>query len=290
MPYAFDFLAGRIPCLRVGSTAAPLVVINGGQAFMRRSSRERFEREAQRLTRILPEGQGFLLLGYGGAPPEDLDLAAVVDDFAVAIESLPGPVRLAGISYGGLVAARLAARRPGLVSDLLLIASGHSFSAEGLRRVERQVALASERRYPELLREFGGVFRRPWLNGLLRLRLSLRRRGLAEEMNDPELIGAYLRAGLEANGREGTAWLGQVRARTLVIGGEQDQFFGEGRMEETARAVPDGRLHLLPGETHMAPVERAVVFRQVITEFLARLKSMQGRSRMGTPKGRKVQA
>jgi pimeloyl-ACP methyl ester carboxylesterase len=287
MKHEYGLLPGGIPFIHCGSDPAPLVVLNGGQAFMRRSSQERFEREARRIGRILPAKQSFLLLGYSGSPPRDLE--RVVDDLASALRSLASPIRLAGISYGGIVALRLAARHPDLVSDLILIASAHRFSAEGLSRVRRQIDHASRGRYPELLQEFGGVFRRPWFNWLLRLRLTLKRRSLAEEMNDPDVICAYLRAGLEASSRDDVAWLRQVRARTLIIGGERDQYFGDSRMEETARALPDAQLHLLPGETHMAPVERATDVQRAIAAFLARLGDTLGRSPERHLKDRKVQ-
>jgi pimeloyl-ACP methyl ester carboxylesterase len=214
------------------------------------------------------------LLGYSASPPQGLN--EIVETFTATLDSLPEPIRLVGISYGGLVAARLASHRPDLVSHLILIASAPSFSAEGLARVRKQICLASEGRYPELVREFAGVFRRPWFNWLLNLRLTLRRQGLADEMNDPDVICAYLQAGLEANGHEGTTWLERVQARTLVIGGGRDQFFGDGRMEETAAAIPGACLIRLPGETHMAPIERAAAVRRALGEFLSRSGDVPG--------------
>lgn len=262
-----ELLPGGIPTLRVGTTSDPIIVLNGGQAFMRRPRPERFRREADRVRRLLPEHEAFLLLGYG-FPPVDGGLDSLADQFAAAIRGLPGPHRLLGISFGGLVASRLAARHPDLVSRLILITSAHAFSTEGVARVRRQINLAEAERWPELLAEFGGVFRRPWFNWLLGLRLTMRWRDLAAEMNDPARIVAFLRAGLAGYAEEGPDWLGRVTAPALIMGGERDQFFGEGRMQEAAAALPEGRLVLLPQETHMAPVERAWIFRQEITAFL----------------------
>lgn len=137
-----------------------------------------------------------------------------------------------------------------------------------MSRVRRQIDLASQRRYAELLSEFGGAFRRPWYNWLLRTRLLARRTSLAARMNPPDEIVAYLQAGLAAEGPDTSAWLKRITARTLVIGGARDQFF-ERRMAETADAIGGVQLHLLPNETHMAPVERAAEFRREIAAFLA---------------------
>lgn len=163
---------------------------------------------------------------------------------------------------------RLAAHFPEFISDLVLVASAHSFSAEGIARVHRQIAFASEGRYEELVEEFGGLFRRPWLNWLLSLSLLVRRRKLAAEVNTPEYISSYLSAGLSSDGTAGTRWLNGVGARTLVIGGSRDQFFGQGRMEETAMAIPGCHLTLLRDETHMAPLECSRLSRLAISKFL----------------------
>ncbi len=133
--------------------------------------------------------------------------------------------------------------------------------------MRRQIELASQRRYAELLSEFGGSFRRPWYNWLLRARLVLCGARLADEMNAPDEFTAYLRAGL-AEGLVPPVWLSRITARTLVIGGTHDQFFGQ-RMRETANAIEGARIRLFPGETHMAPLERAAAFRREIATFLA---------------------
>jgi pimeloyl-ACP methyl ester carboxylesterase len=148
------------------------------------------------------------------------------------------------------------------------VASGDSFSEEGRARVRRQMDLAKERRYTELLSSFGSTFRRPWYNWLLRARLRLRRAKYLRDMNSPDEILFYLDAGYRANEPDVYRSLSQITARTLVIGGEQDQFFGQ-RLSDTANAIRFARLHLLPNETHMAPIECSKDFRYEIAAFLA---------------------
>lgn len=262
----FELLPGDIPSLRVGSSPNPLVVLHGGQGFMRSPDPHRFARDARRLRRLLPHGASFLLVGYGPPPAEGTGLETQADRLAAALAGQPRP--LLGLSFGGLLAARLAARHPDLVSDLVLLASAHAFSAEGLDRLRRQARLAQDRRWPELAAEFGGVFRRRWLNWLLALRVATRSSSLGAEMSEPDHIVGWLRAALSADGTAGTDWLRAVRARSLILGGERDQFFGDGRMEETADAIPGARLRLIPGETHMAPVERASEVRRSLGAFL----------------------
>lgn len=86
-------------------------------------------------------------------------------------------------------------------------------------------------------------------------------------MNEPEVIVRGLRAVLDA-GLDDVAPLRRVTARCLVIGGEADQLFGDGQMATTAAHLQDARLHPFPGETHMAPVERARDVARELRAFL----------------------
>jgi pimeloyl-ACP methyl ester carboxylesterase len=262
---AAGVLAGGIPFVESGEGDRPLIIINGGQGFVRRPDPVRAERDARRVSRILPRRTAFVLLGYPHGPVREGALANLVDDLAAAIRKRwAGPVVLLGISYGGILAAWLTIRHPQLVERLVFIASARRFSSEGEQRVRRQIAFAGNRNFSGFLSDFGAVFRRPWLNALVWLRINLGRASLAEGMNDADTIVSYLSAILEA----GTPPTQEIKVPTLVIGGSNDQFFGEGMMEETARSIADARLELLHGETHMAPVERANEVAIAIGKFI----------------------
>lgn len=258
-------LAGGIPFVACGDGERPLIIINGGQGFVRRADPVRAERDARRVSQILPRGTAFVLLGYPARPVREGALGNLVDDLASAIrDRWNGPIVLLGISYGGILAAWLTTRHPDLVKRLVLIASARRFSSEGERRVRRQIEFARSRNFSGFLGDFAAVFRRPRLNALVWLRIHLGRTGLAEGMNDADTIVSYLGAILEA----GTPPTEKIRVPTLVIGGSQDQFFGEGRMEETVSSIGNARLELLKDETHMAPVERAKDVAIAIGNFL----------------------
>jgi pimeloyl-ACP methyl ester carboxylesterase len=163
---------------------------------------------------------------------------------------------------------QLAAQHPSLVSVLVLLASAHDFSIEGRRRLERQIDCASRGDFVSLVQGFMAVFRRPWLNWLLRIRLWTRRNSLGDTMNDAPTIVRGLTAILDTRLAD-TTRLARVTARTLVIGGSRDQFFGDGTMERTAAAVPNASLVLFSGETHMVPVERPRAVAASLREFLS---------------------
>jgi pimeloyl-ACP methyl ester carboxylesterase len=258
---------GRIPYARIGSQAESILVLAGGQAFMQRPTRARIERDAGRVARLFPAGRSFILLGYDRSPGGSHSVDAIVADVAAIVRELGAPRQVVGISYGGVIAMQLAAEHPRLVSALVLLSSAHDFSTDGKRRLERQIDCASRGDLAALVEDFTAVFRRPWLNWLLRLRLRTRRARLGETLNDPPIIVRGLRAILDARLAD-TKRLAGITARTLLIGGSHDQFFGDGMLERTAAALPNASLVLFPGETHMVAIERAAAVAAKLRAFL----------------------
>lgn len=256
---------GRIPFARVGSQPDPLLIVAGGQAFVQRPTPARFARDARRVARILPPGRSFILVGYDPTPP-DYRLGTIGRDLGAILEELGGNASVIGISYGGLAALRAAADRPELVAKLMLLASAHDFSAEGKRRVHRQIDYATRGDLVGLAEDFVAVFRRPWLNWLLRLRLHTSRARLPQTMNEPALIVRGLRAVLDDP--LDAEQLARVTAPCLLVGGTRDQFFGDGMQQRTAALLPHATLKLFEGETHMLPIERARHVARIVRTFL----------------------
>jgi pimeloyl-ACP methyl ester carboxylesterase len=61
--------------------------------------------------------------------------------------------------------------------------------------------------------------------------------------------------------------LGQIRARTLVMTGDDDLV----RLEHSVamyRAIPDAELAVIPGTSHVAPMEKPDLVNHILTEFL----------------------
>jgi pimeloyl-ACP methyl ester carboxylesterase len=268
-----DFRTGlflnKIPYVQSGSGPHPVVVLNGGQAFVRRPTPARAQRDAKRIARLLPKGRSIHVLGYEPSPPAGYSIATIVDDVARILREEIGPATVMGISFGGFVAARLAADHPDLVKEMILMVSAHRFSPEGRRSVDRQIACAWSGDFEGFLDEFGLVFRRPWLNWLLRWRFSQERTRLHETMNDPAAIVRGLNAVAGEDFGGDPSWLAHVAAPTLIVGATRDPFFDVAALEETARHIPSARLQLFEHETHMLPVERARDVARVVTRFLA---------------------
>jgi pimeloyl-ACP methyl ester carboxylesterase len=148
----------------------------------------------------------------------------------------------------------------------VLLASAHDFSAEGKRRVHHQIDCAARGDLVGLTEGFAAVFRRPWFNWLLRLRLHTSRARLPETLNEPDLIIRGLRAVLDEP--LDAVQLARITAPCLLVGGTRDQFFGDGMQQQTAALLPRATLELVEGEIHMLPVERARPVARILRTFL----------------------
>ena len=258
---------GRVPYVRIGHGAEKIVVINGGNAFVRRFEPASAARNARQIARLFAAGTSLCILGYDTTVTRPCDVSPIVDDIATIIRTHFGTATVAGISFGGFIATRLAADHPELVPRLILLATAHRFSEEGRRRVQQQIADTDRGDFAAMARPFLTLFRRPWLNLLLRLAIHSGRRSLAQKVNDPQFIVCMLESALTA-GTGDHPHLAQIRAQTLVLAGTHDQFFDLASLQETADAIPSGKLVLFPKETHMLPVERWREVGRVIEKFL----------------------
>ncbi|MBY3053894.1 alpha/beta fold hydrolase [Rhizobium laguerreae] len=102
---------------------------------------ERILKDARRLMRLLPDDQSFILLGYDPEAAK-VTIDDLADDvFRIIDQHLNSRADVVGISYGGVVASRLAMRSPQSIGKLVLIASAPWFSHEGKRRLKRQIDL-----------------------------------------------------------------------------------------------------------------------------------------------------
>ena len=105
------------------SNGPPLVLLHGGHGNWQHWARN-IEALATRFTVWVPDMPGY---GDSDTPPEPT-MASLVNLLQATLDQLLGattPIRLAGFSFGGLVAATLAAQRPHIERMALLGPGGH---------------------------------------------------------------------------------------------------------------------------------------------------------------------
>ncbi|MGN9789825.1 bifunctional 3-oxoadipate enol-lactonase/4-carboxymuconolactone decarboxylase PcaDC [Streptomyces sp. OZ13] len=200
------------------------------------------------------------LPGHGGAPAYP---AASVGDLAerlLATLDQLGVQRFgyAGCSVGGAVGIELALRHPQRVATLALVAASPRFgTADEFRR--RGVVVRTNgldpiaRSAPE--RWFTPAFAAAqpaiveWAVQMVRT-------------TDP---GCYIAACEALAAFDVRAGLGRIQVPTLVVVGSEDQVTGPAEARTLVAGIPDARLALVPGASHLAPVEQPAA----VTDLLA---------------------
>ncbi len=180
--------------------------------------------------------------------PVGTSIADLADAYAdVLRDAFDHPVDVVGFSTGGSVALQLAADHPEVVRRLVLLSAACRLGPVG-RDVQRDLAgLLRAHRTREagaLLLSLAPIHRTPqramaalgWLLGPVIFR------------GDP---GDLLVTVDAEDGFDLTARLPTVTARTLVVGGGRDRFYGTDLFRETATGLSQGRMLLHPQKGHI---------------------------------------
>lgn len=172
-----------------------------------------------------------------------------------------------GLSWGGMVAMRLALQHPEKVAGLALLDT----SAEPdplLKRIRHRAFVAMHRRIgmPH------GMFLREVAPLLFAQRTLLERQDLVDTTYrrtmgfDREGVArASLAVVVHAKNILGE--LGRVRAPTLVMCGREDLATTPDKAENIARTIPDARLVMLDGVGHMSALEAPEAVNQHLVPF-----------------------
>lgn len=220
--------------------------------------------------------------GQGDSPAarDGYDMDTLSRDAIALIEQLGiAPVHYVGLSMGGFVGQRIAARRPELVRSLTLLdTSAERESPRG--RVEYPL-LASvyplvgirPLRKPVEDKMLGPTFRRDprskpivdeWISFLARCdRNGIRKAVLAVANRSPV-----------------TEEIGQIKAPTLVIVGEHDTATPPARARRIASLISGARLEVVPESGHSSTIEQPEAITALLTSFLA---EVDGPERSGRP-------
>jgi pimeloyl-ACP methyl ester carboxylesterase len=209
--------------------------------------------------------------GQGRTPvtASGYDMDTLTNDAAGLIEALSlGAVHFAGLSMGGFVAMRLAARRPELVRTLILLET--SCEPEPKEKVGRYKTLGFVGRYfgyaavaaQVMPIMFGATF----MNDATRAaeRNRWRERLIANDRVGIQraLAGVIGRAGLEDE-------LAKITAPTLVIVGDEDVATVPEKSERIRAGIAGAKLVLIPNAGHSSTIEEPDAVNAEIASFLA---------------------
>ena len=188
--------------------------------------------------------------GHGHTPdrPGPFTYESMTRETIAYLEALElGPVHLLGWSDGGMIGLRTAAERPDLVRTLSI--SGAGFSSEGYVPGSLEAFIALPADDPEMA-IFADMYGEASPDG-------------------PEhfsVVWEKVRT-MWAEPFDWSDLLSQVCAPTLVIVGDDD-FVTVGHAEATATGVAHGQLAVVPGASHLVPMEKPVIFNELVRSFI----------------------
>ncbi len=190
-------------------------------------------------------------------------------DAVTLLEHLGRPVHFVGLSMGGFVGLRLAARRPDLVRSLVLMCTAadpepvqnhRKYRAMGLVARLFGVRAVASRVMPIL---FGQDFlddpehaeeRARWRRELVGNRRSIVK----------AVLGVVEREGVEGD-------LAAIRCPTLLLAGEDDRAIARHRMEALRAGIEGAELQVVPRAGHSLSVEQGSVALEHMRRFYAGL-------------------
>ncbi len=252
--------------------AGPAVVFSHGLLLATRLWDAQVEALRSRYRCIAYDHRG---QGRSAVPPErSIAMDTCAADAAALVEALgAAPCHFVGLSMGGFVGLRLAARRPELLRSLALLET--SADPEPPENVGRYRLLNGVARWLgpwAVARSVMPIlFGRTFLSD--RARASERARWKAEIAGNRRAIWRAVNGVIEREGVHGE--LARIRTPTLVLVGEEDVATVPAKAERLAAAVPGARLVRIPGAGHTSPVEQPAAVTAALQGFLASLDRVE---------------
>ncbi len=206
--------------------------------------------------------------GQSATSPAPYDMERLTADAATLIEKLgAAPCHFVGLSMGGFVGMRLAARRPELIHTLTLIET--AADAEPRWNIPKYRALLLVARALGFEPVAGAVMRIMFGATFLRdpARAALRERMRGELL---ALDVARLRAALDAVVQRQPILpeLHRIRKPTLVLHGDEDRAITLGRAAQMARAIHGARMVVIPRAGHTSSVEEPEAITRELAAFV----------------------
>jgi len=244
------------------------IVLSHGLLFSGEMFHEQVHHFADRYRVITYDhrGQGLSEVTAAGYGMDNLalDASELVETLGVA------PCHFAGLSMGGFVGMRLAARRPELLRSCILLETGADPETEEnvprYRRLSMALRLLGARLVaPQVMPiMFGRTFladparskvRQKWQRRLGTIRRSVHR----------AITGVIEREGIFDE-------LGRICIPTLVLVGDEDVATPPSMAERICTAIPGSRLVRIPRAGHSSTIENPEAVNAAVDEFLAGLR------------------
>lgn len=241
-----------------------IIVFSHGLLWSHHMFREQIEflRTRFRIIAYDHRGQG----NSGSNPPFDMD--TLTDDAVELIQSITDqPVHFVGLSMGGFVGMRLAARHPELIKSLILLET--SANAEPVENLPKYKTLNSIVKLigvipPVASKIIKIMFAESWLKNPLNSekiefwkdQLKANKRSISGPVE-----GVIYRKGIENE-------IGGITCPTMVIVGDEDVATAPIKSKFIQMSIPKAKLHRIPGAGHCSCIEKPKEINRLIGDWL----------------------
>jgi pimeloyl-ACP methyl ester carboxylesterase len=183
--------------------------------------------------------------------PNGYSTRDMAEDYATVIkdEFNGGPLDVMGMSYGGLIAQHLAADYPELIYRLILAMSVYRFSEEANELDMRFAELLSEGKRSAASRSLSPIVKGGRIKkSLFKFLMGLIGPFVFSKPENPMDLIVEGKAEMMHNSKNRLA---EIKASTLVIGGDKDYYCPVELLRETAAGISNSKLVLYKGKGHM---------------------------------------
>jgi pimeloyl-ACP methyl ester carboxylesterase len=238
---------GAIPYAAIGS--GPSLVVCSGLWPVTGVAGDGFVRGTLAPVRRLAAQRRLVVLNRRADLSARLTMSDLAAEYASAMTAhLDTPVDVVGTSTGGSIALQLAADHPDAVRRLVVLSAACRLGPVGR---DLQARVASELRAGQT-RVAVGVAAAGFAPAGLRALAHAVGWVAARRVIPTALAAADLAATIEAeDGFDLAGCHSSIQARTLIIGGGRDDFYGTGLFRETAALIPHSRLQVFPRRGHV---------------------------------------
>ena len=201
------------------------------------------------------------------------DMDTLSDDAAALIQALgAAPCQFVGLSMGGFVGMRLAARRPELIRSLVLMETSADPEPAENRPKYRAMGLVGR-----IFGRFGFGLVAPKVMKIMFGRTFLtdparadERRMWRERLMANHRVGIVRALGGVIDRQPIHGELGKIACPTLVMVGDEDVATVPAKAERMHAAIPGSRLVIIPGAGHTSSAEQPAFVTAELERFLAR--------------------
>jgi pimeloyl-ACP methyl ester carboxylesterase len=240
-------LAGARPYAATGSGSS--VVVLAGLWPTTGVGSDQLVRGAVAPLRRLGSSRRLVVFNRRSHLPTGLTMVELAAEYADAVRAEFGaPVDVMGASTGGSIAQQLAGDHPEVVRRLVLVSTACRLGPVG-RELQSQVAARLRAGQVRSAVSLAAANLAP--RGLRTLARGLAWTAARHVLGDPT-AAADLATTLEAeDGFDLARWAGAISARTLIVAGGRDRFYGSDLFRATAALIPGSQLLLLPRRGHI---------------------------------------